>query len=135
MYKNILVPTTLDHERDTKGAIAVARQLADENADITLLHVIEQIPPYVASQVPVELMMQNRAEKAADLKELAADVPGATTELIDGHSGRSILEWAEQHGPDCIVIAGHRPGMRDLLLGSTATQVVRHAACAVHVLR
>jgi nucleotide-binding universal stress UspA family protein len=33
------------------------------------------------------------------------------------------------------VIASHRPGMADLLIGSTAAQVVRHAPCAVHVLR
>ena len=55
--------------------------------------------------------------------------------MIEGHSGRSILDWAEENGPDLIIIASHRPGMQDLLLGSTASQVVRHARCAVHVVR
>ena len=36
---------------------------------------------------------------------------------------------------DCIVIGSHKPGLIDYLLGSTAARVVRHAPCAVHVLR
>ena len=55
--------------------------------------------------------------------------------VVDGHSGRTILDYAADAGSDLIVIASHRPGMGDLLMGSTATQVVRHAKCAVHVLR
>lgn len=55
--------------------------------------------------------------------------------VVEGHSGRTILDYAEETGSDLIVIASHRPGMGDMLMGSTATQVVRHAKCAVHVLR
>ena len=66
---------------------------------------------------------------------LAAGVPGAGAVLVDGHSGRTILDYAEAKSSDLIVIASHRPGMADMLIGSTAAQVVRHATCAVHVLR
>ncbi|WP_170501927.1 universal stress protein, partial [Ruegeria atlantica] len=38
-------------------------------------------------------------------------------------------------GIDCIVLASHKPGMKDFFLGSTAALVVRHARCSVHVLR
>ena len=55
--------------------------------------------------------------------------------VVYGHAGTSILEYAEEHGCDCIVIASHRPGLGDYLLGSTAARVVRHAACSVHVMR
>jgi nucleotide-binding universal stress UspA family protein len=55
--------------------------------------------------------------------------------VIEGHSGRSILDHAAENDVDCIIIASHRPGMQDYFLGSTAAQVVRHATCAVHVVR
>jgi len=39
------------------------------------------------------------------------------------------------HAVDLIVIASHRPGLKDYFLGSTAGRVVRHSPCAVHVIR
>ena len=64
-----------------------------------------------------------------------ADAQGVEALTISGHSGRTILDHASETEADLIVIASHRPGMQTLLLGSTATHVVRHATCAVHVLR
>jgi len=55
--------------------------------------------------------------------------------VIEGHSSRSILNHANSNDADLIIIASHQPGMQDYLLGSTAAKVVRHAKCAVHVLR
>ncbi|WP_371932559.1 universal stress protein [Pararhizobium sp. IMCC21322] len=46
-----------------------------------------------------------------------------------------MVEYAESNGVDCIIIASHRPGLQDYFLGSTAARVVRHAHCAVHVIR
>ncbi|WP_245848062.1 hypothetical protein [Octadecabacter ascidiaceicola] len=34
-----------------------------------------------------------------------------------------------------MVIASYEPGMKEFFLGSTSALVVRHAYCAVHVLR
>ena len=135
MYKNILVPISFDAERNAKGAVEVARTLADEGGKINLVHVIEQIPGYAASFLPKEFMEKQHRSMLDDLTELARDLPNASSAVIAGHAGRTLLDWAEEHEVDCIVIASHRPGMQDLLLGSTASQVVRHAGCAVHVLR
>ena len=66
---------------------------------------------------------------------MLTEMPNAKGVVVDGHSGRTILDWAGDNDVSCIVIASHRPGMQNLLLGSTATQVVRHAKCAVHVIR
>ncbi|MDJ0821163.1 MAG: universal stress protein [Paracoccaceae bacterium] len=136
MYKNILVPIAFE-EDDAKAtaAIAVARKLADEDSQITLLHVMEQVPGYVVSYLPANYIAQSRAAVQAELDDLAAKLDHATGLVVDGHSGRTILDWAAANDVDLIVIASHRPGMQDYLLGSTASQVVRHAACAVHVLR
>jgi nucleotide-binding universal stress UspA family protein len=135
MYDNILVPISFDEDRDAQGAISVARALANDGAKITLLHVMEQIPTYAISYMPTDYITESRHAIQAELTALAESVPGGQPVLVEGHSGRTILEWADKHGNDCIVIASHRPGMQDLLLGSTATTVVRHATCAVHVIR
>lgn len=135
MYKHILVPISFDDDRDAAGALNAAQTLADKDGQITLLHVIEQIPPYVASQIPQDIMEANLKTSEVALAELATPIANAKSSVIHGHSSRAILDWAADHKPDCIVIASHRPGMQDLLLGSTAAKVVRHAACSVHVVR
>ena len=135
MYHNILVPIALDTEHDVSGPLKLARILATPEAKVTLLHVVEHIPGYALSYIPPDLLRETRIAIQAELDKLAADLPNAEGVVIEGHSGRSILDWAETNTPDLIIIASHRPGMQDLLLGSTASQVVRHAACAVRVVR
>ncbi len=135
MYKNILVPISFDEDRDAAGAVDVAKLLAGKTGHVTLLHVMERIPGYAINYLPKEYMIESRKAIEEELEEMAKGLPNSSTQLVDGHSGRTILDYADKNRIDCIVIAGHRPGMQDLLLGSTAGQVVRHADCAVHVLR
>ncbi|MCL3880957.1 universal stress protein [Marivita sp. GX14005] len=137
MYDTILVPVALDNENGRIGhAISVARRLASDGASITLLHVVEAVPTYAMSYISADVMSETREEIEIEMNRLAASAgAGVSGKVVDGHSGRSILDHAEQTGADLIVIASHRPDMQTLLLGSTATQVVRHAKCAVHVLR
>ncbi len=135
MYSHILVPISFDPDRDVSGPLKLAGLLATPEAQITLLHVVEQVPAYAISYMPVDYLEAARKALQTELDGLAKTLPNASGLLIDGHSGRAILDWAENNSPDLIIIASHRPGMQDLLLGSTATQVVRHAACAVHVVR
>ena len=135
MYKHILVPVLLDGVHDPSAALDVANLLADEGAKITLLSVVETIPVHTQVYLPDDFMDNRQKKISAELLELAKKVPGGVAVVIDGHAGRSILDWAADNRPDCIVIAGHEPGMQDLLLGSTASKVVRHAKCSVHVTR
>lgn len=135
MYSNILVPIALDNEDDrTAQALDIAKSLSAEGATITLLHVEEAMPSYAISYISADILSATRKGIETELARLAAEV-GANSVVISGHSGRSILDYAEEQGSDLIVIASHRPGMQTLLLGSTATHVVRHANCSVHVLR
>ncbi len=135
MYSNILVPIALDNEGDrVANAIAVAKALATDSARITLLHVIEAMPSYAISYISADILTATRKGVESEMARLAADI-GAHSVVIDGHSGRSILDYSEAQNIDLIVVASHRPGMQTLLLGSTATHVVRHAQCSVHVLR
>jgi nucleotide-binding universal stress UspA family protein len=135
MYRNILVPIAIDTEHDPSRSLEIARVLAAPEARITLLHVIEHAPRYAMSYMPQDLVEETRLGLAAELDRLAATLPNAAGEVVVGHSGRSILDWVEANVPDLIIMESHRPGMQDLLLGSTASHVVRHAPCSVHVLR
>ena len=48
---------------------------------------------------------------------------------------QDVVDFAAEMKADCIVMGSHKPGLADYLLGSTAARVVRHAPCAVHVMR
>ena len=135
MYKNILVPIALNHGAKTAEALDVARKLLADGGTMTALTVMEAIPPYVAQYLPDEQEAKAHSEVHAALVAELGGVEDAKVDVVTGHAGRTILEYAEEHGADLIVIASHRPGLQDYFLGSTAARVVRHAPCAVHVVR
>ncbi len=135
MYENIMIPVSLDEDRDIQQATAVAKKLASPGARITFFHVTEGLPTYVADYIPPDVAENRRETMREKLADLAASVEGAHGIVVDGTSGRTITDWARDKGADLIVIASHRPQISDIFLGSTAAWVVRHADCAVHVIR
>lgn len=135
MYKNILVPVSFEADRNAQGAMEVAQALRATGGTITCLHVVEQLPKYATEYLPAGHLEAAKADIVEGLKSLVDGVPDATTIVTDGHASRTILTHADNNDVDLIIIASHQPGMQDYLLGSTAAKVVRHAKCAVHVLR
>ncbi|MCY0095151.1 universal stress protein [Hoeflea ulvae] len=135
MYKHILVAVALDDEHDPEQSLQAAEVLAAGDGRVTILHVKESVPNYVVAYLPeghetgVMEAMHNR------LNGLTARLKNAKGVLVEGHAGRTIVQWAKANAVDCIIIASHRPGLQDYLLGSTAARVVRHAQCSVHVMR
>lgn len=135
MYSNILIPVVFDNEEMTQTAFRAAKALADKDARITLLHVVETIPVYVLEYIPDDVLTTTRATMQEKLDAMSDSFPGSHTAITDGKTGPRISQWAEENGNDCIVIASHQPAFSDILLGSVAHHVVRHAKCAVHVVR
>lgn len=135
MYKNILVPVLFDPVHQPTHSLEAAQLLADGNAKITLIHVIEEIPSYAMSYLPENHMQTAMDDAHAALEKMAADVKGGAATVVRGHAARTILDFAEANDVDCVVITSHKPGLQDYLLGGTAARVVRHAQCAVHVVR
>jgi nucleotide-binding universal stress UspA family protein len=125
----------LDKEHDTAASYEVAQAISEDGAKFHVIHVMETIPSYATTQIPQEILDHTRQEAAEEMNASAKALPGAETHLVSGHAGRAILDYADKHGCDCIVLASHRPGMEDFFLGSTAARVVRHAKCSVHVIR
>jgi hypothetical protein len=53
-------------------------------------------------------------------------------EVVRGDSDDRIIDYAQEHGTDLIVMGSHgHTGLRHLLMGSVAEHVLRHAPCPV----
>jgi nucleotide-binding universal stress UspA family protein len=135
MYRNILIPIAFDSTEDTEKALKLAHQLAAEGAGFTVMHVVETIPGYVRGQVSEETIATRRDEMKTALKEAAAKLPGAKPHLANGHAAQVIVSFASENDIDCIILSSHTGRLESFFLGSTATSVVSHASCSVHVIR
>ena len=140
MFKRILVP--MDFSPPSDAALEYARSMAARyGASLHLLHVAED--PYRAfysAEVFVPSVEGLRDEilsetceklknrlRPSDLTEFHA-----TGESIIGTPAGSIVEYADGHEIDLIVMGTHgRGGMSHLLMGSVAERVVRTANCPV----
>ena len=80
-------------------------------------------------------MIDNARTRLATLAEQFPSVAGAQIEVGSGNIWGGIVEKASQAKADLIVLASHRPAMKDYLLGANAVSVVRHAPCFVMVVR
>jgi nucleotide-binding universal stress UspA family protein len=140
MFRNILVP--LDGSRLSEAALVPAAVLAEKlGSHVMLLHVIEQDAP---AEVHKERHITNPQEAEAYLKEVAARAfpPNVSVET-HVHTApvsdvaRSIVEHASaEFEPDLIVTCTHgRGGMRDVLFGSIAQQVVSQGRTPLLLIR
>lgn len=140
MYKHIVVAVDLAHGDAGSALLAKATLLIDPAGTIRILHVLEDIPAYVAAELPRDLQDRRDAEARVELKVLGGALEGKTgarveLEIRHGAAAGQILQSAEDNGADLIMIASHKPGLSDYFIGSTAARVVRHAQCSVLIAR
>jgi len=135
MYSNIIVPLAFDEDHNPDTALNVARTLASDGARVTLVHVMADVPGYAISYMPEGYGVELRKTLQEQLDSLAAEFEAGAGVIRQGNAANEILDLAEEIKADCIIIASHRPGFGDYLIGSTAARVVRHAPCSVMVLR
>ncbi|MEX0317989.1 MAG: universal stress protein [Ruegeria sp.] len=134
MYARILVPMALDH--DISGhTLQVAKALCASNGEIIALHVYESPQGSVSVYLDEATVKEGFKQAHRMMQKKLEDLPDVRPEIVKGHTSRSIIDFADAKGIDCIVIGSHKPGLTDYFLGSTASRVVRHASCAVHVHR
>ncbi len=136
MFKTILVPIDVAHADSSQAIIDTAVNNGDADTKIILLNVVEEIPRWAAVELPADIQKKS-LQNSQDEMDAIARVATANTEVIIrvGHPYQTILSEAEKNNADLIVIASHKPGLQDYLLGSTAAKVVRHAKCSVLVVR
>lgn len=134
MYKKIIAALGLSHGHGVT-ALEVARHLRAKDGTIIALHVLEPVPGFASYYLPPDHEGQIRTTAEAEIRERVGEQADADVVVLSGHPGRTITDYAEEVGADCIIVGSHKPELQDYLLGSTAARIVRHAPCSVHVLR
>ena len=139
MYSGILVPIDLEEPSSWARAVPVGLALANAfSAAITLCTVVPDRVAMLEAQWS-RLTYQALLDSAeAKLALLASELRGETPMDVQVGMGSicgGILNVAEDVGADLIVLASHRPAMKDWLIGANASRVVRHARCSVLVVR
>jgi nucleotide-binding universal stress UspA family protein len=136
---------------DLSPAAGEAIRQADEwaranGAELVVCHVMPDplgantLFPQLNAQLALDL--PNRRERAIErLTAVMTELTGRAADgyalmVDDGHPAAVIVEKAERYHADLIVVGSHgHSGMRELMLGGVATQVVRHAHCPVLIAR
>ena len=130
----------------SERTLEVALSLASENdARITLLHVVESLPGETGSRLYLavpeigplrrDLVDQARAQLRQAVPDAARDFCSVSERVETGSAWSEILRVADETDADLIVMGAHaRGGMARMLFGSTASHVVRRATCPVLVI-
>jgi nucleotide-binding universal stress UspA family protein len=145
-FTRILVPT--DFSAPSDAALAAAKNLAAKfKASIHLVHVLED--PYTVAAYSADALgyvppgiketWQQEAEKHLNALLTPAEraqFKATTAVLFGGSAAREIVEHAQDHCMDLIVMGTHgRGGFAHLVIGSVAERVVRTATCPVLTVR
>jgi universal stress protein F len=137
MFKSILVAIDLDEPASWSRALPVVLPLARMgDARLTLGTVVTDWEAMADQWSPAGYRERVELARArlCGLADSCGDQPHDVL-VGSGRIGPGILELAGKAGADLIVMASHRPGLRDYLLGGNAAHVVNHAPCSVLVVR
>jgi nucleotide-binding universal stress UspA family protein len=123
MFKHILIP--VDFSAQTKDTLTLAKSIvAVGKGRTTLLHVIEMIADTrrdgELSDFYARLEEQAKAKFETLLAEGWLEVVPVTTEIIYGERVHEILDYADQHEVDLIVMASRKVD-RDNPIGGLGT--------------
>lgn len=139
-FRDVLV--ALDFSPGSARVLATATRVIEDGGRLHLLHVVEWIPGMVEGTLvgyanPTHLRAMHLASER-QLFAFAATCTGVqtSTEVVEGHPARSILEVAERRGADLIVLGafGH-PQVVRMRIGAVADRVLRRATCPVLTVR
>jgi nucleotide-binding universal stress UspA family protein len=135
--KKVIVP--VDFSDSSVSAIRTALDCAESPESVHVVHGIlnlQQISPYGYWALDeVKTREQTATEHLAKLLE-DNDIRGVKAVVLLGEPGSEIVKYANDQQADLIVIPSHGySGLTRMVLGSTAERVIRHAHCAVYVLR
>jgi nucleotide-binding universal stress UspA family protein len=141
MFKNILVAIDLNESSSWEKAVPTAVQLCQSTgARLTLLTVVPDFGMSIVSQYFPEGFAESAlADTRTKLSAFASEhVPGDIEQTLIVSQGtiyEEIIRASGEVSADLIVVAAHRPSLKDYLLGPNASRVVRHSKRSVLVIR
>ncbi len=139
VYPRILLAVDLSDESDQLIS-KVCNVATNNNAELTVIHVIEPLSFAYGGDVPMDLSAtQDQLSEHAknNLSEFCNKLNYPVTEqlVITGHTESEIHRIAEEKSCDLIVVGSHGRHGLALLLGSTANGVLHGAPCDVLAVR
>lgn len=136
MFKTILLPVDVAHPEDGHKTLKVALKIMSPDSAIILLYVMEDIPNWTDIRLPPNFR-ENSMQTAREALESIAETTDKDVQIDvqTGHAYSTILKEAEATNADLIILASHKPGLKDYFIGSNTTKVVSHANCSVVVVR
>lgn len=144
MNEHVLVPIDESDPSDKALDYVFSRHAEDE---ITVVHVVDLTELMTYGGIEAGMMadfgglreqQQSRAEELVEAARERALAEGLDvhTEVLVGRPERIIVEYADDHGVDHIVIGSHgRSGASRVLLGSVAEAVARRSSVPVTIVR
>ncbi|MDJ1432866.1 universal stress protein [Halostagnicola sp. A-GB9-2] len=132
MTHHLLAP--VDDSDPARAALEYALEHFPD-AEITVLHAVDDLAAGYAGQPPAIAGTDAEPEVFDEAKRLAAEYDAdLETAVVDGTAGDAILEYAEEESVDGIIMGSKgRSGVSRVLLGSIAEQVTRRATVPVTV--
>lgn len=139
MSQTILLPLDLNQEGALDSVFAATRRVIEDGDKVVLLTVIPEIDvgnfPYLETRYVKQLAETARDKLEALAKERLDEDTAWETDVRVGTVARTIVQRAEHFDADMIVMASHDPAFWDVLLGSVASQVVKHSHRSVLIVR
>lgn len=140
MFSNILL--AVDGSEHAFNAARVAASLANAMNAKTLRVVVAYapIPPYLG-EPNLQDAINARLMESREILQKAVEALGTVsaevvTDPIEGDAAESIIDAANTHQSDLIVMGSRGLGrLSGMLLGSTSQKVVAHAPCPVLIVR
>ena len=124
-----VLPRAIDYARHTGARLHVLTVVPDGMYKMT---VVAQIIP---EDYEDRLLDNGRQRLAAVVVKQAAEGVQLEQAVRLGSVYKEALHFAREVDADLIVMGAHKAGLQDYLLGSNASQTVRHATCSVWVVR
>ena len=141
VYRKILLPLDLSNAKSQRKAVKTAVEMAQTFN--STLHIMTVVPDYGMSIVGSYFPVDHEQTMIADTKKnlaafVAKNVPESVRKkqvVAHGSIYSEILDYANKSKVNLIVMASHRPELKDYLIGPNASRVVRHANCSTMVVR
>lgn len=136
--QRVIVP--VDFSESSPAAAWTAIELVDSRTNVDAIHVVVPLDHLYAGipgeEMPTDAARRDERQQYLERYLAERDLDIMRAHAIIGDPGTAIVDYANEHSADLIVIPSHGyHGVDRLTLGSVAERVLRHAQCAVLVLR
>jgi nucleotide-binding universal stress UspA family protein len=135
MFDNVMIG--IDGEQGGRDAVALARQLASDDANFTLAHVHGEYPVTFKGSAIASSFVVDERQHAQEMLTQTAKAAGieASLAMIGSTSvGGGLHELAEQHNADLLVVGSTRRGLLGrVLVGDDTRAALNGAPCAVAI--